>query len=390
MIPYGKHYIDEDDINAVVDVMRSGFLTQGPSVIDFEHAFSKYVGANYAVAVSSGTAGLHLAAIVAGVGPGNNLVTSPVTFVASANAALYAGAKPIFADISPDTINLSPESLESVLGVTSDVRAVMPVHFSGLPCNMKAIKSAADKVGAVVIEDAAHALGASYENGKKVGCCDQSLMTVFSTHPVKAISTGEGGVITTNSEAIYSKLLSLRSHGISRNPQSFQVKEQISTANQPNPWYYEMQELGFNYRITDMQCGLGSSQLKKLDSFIARRAILAKKYDEAFFGMRHCRPAQPSGREISGHHLYVLRINFEEIGLSRAELMNLLRNRGVGSQVHYIPVPAHPYYRQLGYSPQKYPNAEQYYREALSIPMFYGLSDEQQDVVIDSIKAFLF
>ena len=386
MIPYGKHHIDEDDIQAVVDVLRSGALTQGPVVEAFERAIAEYVGANYAVAVSSGTAALHLAALIAGVGPDKPLITSPITFVASANAALYAGGSVAFADIEPQTVNMSPMALRDALEKHPATRAVIPVHFAGLPCDMPTIKSLADDAGAEVIEDAAHALGASYPDGRRVGCCAYSHMTIFSFHPVKAIAAGEGGMITTNDESTYRKLLRLRSHGINKLDDPFQLPEQAQTNGVRNPWYYEMQELGFHYRITDLQCGLALSQLRKLDRFIARRRLLADRYDKSWSGMRNCRPAQTTGRDQSGHHLYVLRIDFDSIGLSRAQLMQELKSREIGTQVHYIPVPAHPHFRRLGFSPADYPHAQKYYREALSIPLFYDLTDEQQDHVISVLK----
>jgi perosamine synthetase len=386
MIPYGKHHIDEDDIQAVVDVLRSGVLTQGPAVEAFEQAIAEYVGAKYALAVSSGTAALHLAALVAGVAPGRALVTSPITFVASANAAMYAGGRVVFADIDAQTINMSPASLKVALESNPDVCAVIPVHFAGLPCDMSAIKAASDRVGAVVIEDAAHALGAEYPDGQKVGCCANSLMTTFSFHPVKAIAAGEGGMITTNDEGVYRRLLRLRSHGINKLDDPFEIPEQADTGGVRNPWYYEMKELGFHYRITDMQCALGLSQLKKLEQFMERRRHLVKRYDAAFSSMRHCYPGQNMCRDQSGNHLYVLRIDFDSIGQTRGDLMRALKVRGIGSQVHYIPVPAQPFYRRMGHSPDLYPNAQNFYREALSIPLFYELCDAQQDEVIKVIK----
>lgn len=389
MIPYGKHHIDEKDIQAVVDVLRSGALTQGPAVEAFEQVIAEYVGAKYAVAVSSGTAALHLAALAAGVGPGTSLITSPITFVASANAGLYAGGRVVFADIDPDTVNMSPDALKDALAKNTDARAVIPVHFAGLPCDMLAIKAVTDQAGAVVIEDAAHALGALYPDGQRVGSCAYSLMTIFSFHPVKAIAAGEGGMITTNDEPIYRKLLRLRGHGINKLDDPFQLPEQAETNGIRDPWYYEMQELGFNYRITDIQCGLALSQFKKLDRFIARRLALVKRYDEAFAGMRNCRPAQAMGRDQSGHHLYVLLIDFDSIGLSRGQLMQELRSRGIGSQVHYIPVPTHPHYRRLGHRPEDYPNAQKYYQKALSIPLFYDLTDDQQEQVISAVKELM-
>jgi perosamine synthetase len=386
MIPYGRHHVDEEDIQAVANVLRSGHLTQGPMIEAFERAVAEYVGAKYAIAVSNGTAGLHLAALAAGVGPGTSLITSPITFVASANAALYVGARPVLADIDPDTINMSPVSLTQALAQHTDTRAVVPVHFAGLPCDMPAIKAAADAVGASVIEDATHAFGARYPTGQRVGSCLHSLMTVFSFHPVKAIASGEGGMITTNDEPTYRRLLRLRGHGINKLDDPFQVPEQADTAGTRNPWYYEMQELGFNYRITDIQCALALSQFRKLDAFLARRRCLVKTYDAAFVGSRHFRPAQSAGRDESGHHIYVLRIDFDAIGVSRAQLFQALRGRQINPQVHYIPVPAHPYYRALGLKPEDYPNAQCYYHEALTIPLFYDLTDDEQKHVIESLK----
>ncbi len=386
MIPYGRHHIDEADIQAVVDVLRKGELTQGPTVEAFERAIADYVGVKYAVAVSSCTAGLHLAAVAAGVGPGTALVTSPITFVASANAALYAGGRALFADVDAATVNMCADSLRQVLAANRDVRAVIPVHFAGLPCDMLAIKAVADAAGAVVIEDAAHALGAAYPDGRRVGSCAHSLMTVFSFHPVKAIASGEGGMVTTNDESIYRHLLRLRSHGINQLDDPLQVPEQASTGGVRDPWYYEMQELGYHYRITDIQCALGLSQFAKLDSFLARRRTLAKAYDAALAGHPLYRPAQTEGRDRSGHHIYVLRIDFAKAGTTRNAVMRELRSRGIVTQVHYISVPAHPHYRRLGFTPEAFPNAQAYYDEALTIPLFVDLSDADQAMVISAIK----
>ncbi|TVO54351.1 UDP-4-amino-4,6-dideoxy-N-acetyl-beta-L-altrosamine transaminase [Denitromonas halophila] len=385
MIPYGKHHIEEDDIAAVVDVLRSGLLTQGPAVESFERAVAEYVGVKHAVAVSSGTAALHLAALAAGVGPGTTLITSPITFVASANAGLYAGGKVAFADIDPDSINMSPAALEASLGANPDTKAIVPVHFAGLPCDMPAIKSLADKAGAVVIEDAAHALGATYPDGTRVGCCGHSLMTIFSFHPVKAIAAGEGGMVTTNDDAVYRRLIRLRSHGINKLDDPLLLKDQAYADGIQNPWYYEMQELGFHYRITDIQCALGLSQFGKLDAFLDRRRALVRRYDAAFGGNVHCRPAQICGRDASAHHLYVLRVRFDDLATTRSAFMASLRAQGVGSQVHYIPVPSHPVYRALGADPAACPNATSYYSQALSIPLFVDLTDAEQRHVIETI-----
>jgi len=389
MIPYGKHFIDEDDIQAVVDVLRGGQLTQGPAIEAFECAIANYVGAKYAIAVSSGTAALHLAVLAAGVGPGTSIVTSPITFVASANAGIYVGADVRFADIDPQTINISPRALDAVMRKNSNVSAVIPVHFAGLPCDMVALKGLADNFGAVVIEDAAHALGATYANGKRVGCCEYSLMTTFSFHPVKTIAAGEGGMITTNDAKIYRKLLRSRSHGINKLDDPYYLLSEAFSGDDLNPWYYEMQELGFHYRITDMQCGLALSQFKKLEAFLTRRRDLVRNYDLAFSGMKNCHPAQSTGRDQSGHHLYVLSIDFEASGITRGQLMRALKNLGIVTQVHYIPVPAQPFYKRLGFEVNNYPDAKKYYEKALSIPLFYGLTDEQQLYVVKSIKEFL-
>ena len=385
MIPYGKHYIDEDDIQAVIKVLRSGSLTQGSTIKDFEESIAKYVGAKYAVAVSSATAGLHLASIAAGVSPGNNLITSPISFVASANAGIYAGGSVAFADIDPNTLNLSPLALKETLKKNPNNKAIIPVHFGGLPCDTESIKKIADDNGSYVIEDAAHSLGATYPDGQKVGCCSNSLMTVFSFHPVKAIAAGEGGMITTNEESVYRKLLRLRSHGINKLDDNFEIPEQGYTNGLLNPWYYEMQELGFHYRITDIQSSLALSQLKKLDTFIKRRRELVLCYDEAFSTFKNLCPAQIDGRGYSGHHLYILKINFDQIGLSRSELMTELRSRGIVTQVHYIPIPRHPYYKNLGIDPDQFLAAEEYYSKALSIPLFYSLTSEQQKKVISTL-----
>lgn len=389
MIPYGKHHISEDDIQAVVDVLRSSALTQGPAIEAFESAIADYVGAKYAVAVSSGTAALHLAALAAGVGPGVALVTSPITFVASANAGLYAGGQVAFADVESSTINMSPAALAATLEQKPNTRVVIPVHFAGLPCDMPAIKSCADQSGAHVIEDAAHALGAVYPDGHKVGSCAHSLMTIFSFHPVKAIAAGEGGMITTNSELVYRKLLRLRSHGINKGNDQFVIPGQAVNVDGPNPWYYEMQELGFHYRITDIQASLARSQLKRLDSFMAHRKDLVSRYDREFENDQLVRPAQIVEKLGSGNHIYPVRIDFEAVGKTRRQVMLELRDKGVGSQVHYIPVPMQPFYQRMGYIPGDYPEAMRYYSEALTLPLYFDLNLDQQDFVINALRQVL-
>jgi perosamine synthetase len=389
MIPYGKHHIDETDIQTVVEVLKSGTLTQGRYVEAFEKAVADYVGCKFAVAVSSGTAALHLSVLAAGVGPGDAVLTAPITFVASANAALYVGANVVFADVAADTVNLSPKALKQALEAHANVRAVIPVHFAGLPCDMVAIKQLADQAGAAVIEDGAHALGASFPDGTRVGACAHSLMTIFSFHPVKAIAAGEGGMITTNDESVYRKLLRLRSHGVNKLDDPWLLPEQAADADGPNPWYYEMQELGFHYRITDIQSGLAASQMKQLDIFMAHRKALVERYDRAFENNSLVRPAQVANKSSSGNHIYPVRIDFPAIGKTRRQVMLELREKGIGTQVHYIPVPMHPFYQRMGHMPENYPEAMRYYSEALTLPLFYDLSFDQQDSVIASLQETL-
>ena len=386
MIPYGMHYIDEADINAVSNVLRDGFLTQGPVIEQFENAFAQFVGSKYAVAVSSCTAGLHLATLAAGLKKGDALITSPITFVSSANAGLYVGAEVIFSDINSSSINIDPVILEQTIHDHPNAKVVVPVHFAGLPCDMEPIKKVCDDSEVAIIEDAAHALGASYKNGKMVGSCCHSLMTVFSLHPVKSIAAGEGGVITTNDQDTYRKLLRLRSHGINKLNDSFENKDFAFTDSELNPWYYEMQELGYHYRITDIQCALALSQLAKLPLFIAKRRKLATSYYKLF---RHAQMFKSAQNEdltfTSSFHIFVLRFDFERMSHSRASLMNYLRTIGIGTQVHYIPVPMQPMYGSRRDISKTLPNAFAYYQQALTIPLFYTLEQETQQYVASSI-----
>ena len=389
MIPYGRHFVDEDDIRAVADVMRGELLTQGPKAAEFERLVADYVGARHAVSCSNGTAALHLACLAGNIGRGDTLVTTPNTFLASANCALYVGAKPVFSDIDPNTLNLSPRALQETLGKHPSFKAVVPVHFAGLPCDMPAIAKIARDHGGLVIEDACHALGATYADGSRVGNCRYSDMTVFSFHPVKLIAAGEGGLITTNDEATYRKLLLLRNHGMTKAESDLVDREQGFEGGHANPWYYEMQELGLNYRITDMQCALAISQFAKLERFHARRVEIAQRYDAVFSNLDGIALPQRAQRERSANHLYVTRIEFERLGMTRGEVMLALRAKGIGSQVHYIPVPYQPYYRQHGLSTGSWPHAEAYYRQGLTIPLYYGMTDADATAVIDTITDLL-
>lgn len=374
-IPYGRQQINDEDIQAVVEVLRSDWLTQGPAVERFEQAVADYCGARYAVAVANGTAALHLAALAAGFGPEDEVVTSPITFVASANCLAYVGARPVFADIDPGTYCLDPARIREKL--TSATRGLIPVHFSGQPCDMRAIADLASEHGLLVIEDAAHAIGASYQvDGRdyKVGSCAHSDLCIFSFHPVKHVTTGEGGMVLTNNEELHRKLLLLRTHGITRDPD-------MLTRND-GPWYYEQHALGFNYRITDIQCALGLSQLGRLDRFVVRRREIAETYNQAFSAHKELILAQEVSGSRSSRHLYLLGFRT----LQRRRVFDLLRERGVGVNVHYIPVHLQPYYRdRYGFRTGDCPEAERYYSRTLTLPLFPGMSDSDVRYVIQSV-----
>ncbi|EQC43369.1 UDP-4-amino-4,6-dideoxy-N-acetyl-beta-L-altrosamine transaminase [Bacteriovorax sp. Seq25_V] len=389
-IHYGKQFIDESDINSVIKTLNGNFLTQGPKVQEFEDVIAKFVGAKYAVAVSNWTCGLHIACLAAGVLPGDSVITSPLSFVASSNCAVYSGAIPAFADINIETLNLDPIEVERKCKELGNVKAIIPVHFAGHPCDMQELKKVADKYGAVIIEDAAHALGGNYLEGGKIGSCSNSLMCGFSFHPVKNIATGEGSIITTNSTEVYKQLLRLRSHGIIKGNDPFKNDELAYTDGSQNSWYYEMQQIGYNYRITDIQCSLGISQMNKLEGFLSRRIEVAKRYDKAFSSLKHFKLVQNKTRDISGNHLYVAMINYEKLGKSRAQVFKELSSAGVSPHVHYIPIPLQPYYAETFKIPLKdYSNSLIYYNQAITLPLFPSITDEEVDLIISQIVKVL-
>ncbi len=381
MIPYGKQSISEEDIASVVEVLRSDWITQGPAIESFEQGMADYCAAQYAVATSNATAALHIACLALGLAEGDLLWTSPNTFVASANCARYCGADVDFVDIDPETYNMSVSALAEKLEQASSLgrlpKIVIPVHFAGQSCEMKQIAELAKQYGFSIIEDASHAVGADYL-GAKVGSCQYSDMAVFSFHPVKILTTGEGGMVLTNSPKLQEALIRLRSHGITRDSGSM-------TTESDGGWYYQQIELGFNYRITDIQAALGLSQLSRLDDFIARRRIITARYDEILSGLPIIKPIQHSDG-LSSFHLYPVRICQHSGNKSRREVFDSLRSSGIGVNVHYIPVHLQPYYQNLGFRKGDFPVAEQYYSEAISLPVFYSLSDEDQDEVVEALK----
>lgn len=394
MIPYGRQSIGEDDIAAVVEVLKSRNLTQGPKVSEFEAALCRVTGARFAVAVNSGTSALHIACRAMDLSAGEEAVTSPNTFVATANCVVYCGARPVFADIDPRTYNLDPVSVEARM--TLRTRAVIPVHFAGQSCDMerlRAVVAAAERTFGhkiYILEDASHALGSFYK-GEPVGCCRFSDMAVMSFHPVKHVTTGEGGVVLTNNEVLYKKLKTLRSHGITSIPEEFvspaEAFEKDSGEEILRPWYYEQTDLGYNYRLTDIQCALGISQMKKLPVFVARRREIVDFYNERFREVPEIKTPCESADNRSNFHLYVLLFDFERMGLSRARLMQQLRRDGILTQVHYIPVHTQPFYRsQFGTNWGDCPKAEEYYRKCVSLPLYPSLSLVEARRVVKKVK----
>ena len=381
MIYYGHQHITEKDIQAVERVLHSDWLTQGPAIEAFEKKVANYCGAKYAVAVTNATSALHIACKAAGLGEDDVLWTSPITFTASANCGRYCGADVDFVDIDDKTYNMSVAELQHKLETAvKKPKVVIPVHLAGQSCDMESIKALADEYGFKIIEDASHATGADYKN-TKVGSCRYSDMTVFSFHPVKIVTTGEGGIVLTNNKELYEKLKLYRSHGITRDAD-------FMTQEADGPWYYQQIELGFNYRMTDMQAALGCSQMDSLDEFVARRRYLVKRYNEKLKNLPLRTPYQDEATNPSWH-IYIIRVDFTKVKLSKKEIFARMRDRGIVLNLHYIPVHTQPYYQKLGFQKGDFPVSEKYYEEAITLPLYYDLTDEQQDEVIEALKAVL-
>jgi len=372
MLPYGRHRVDDADIEAVVAVLRSDRLTTGPTVDEFEAAFAKAVGARYAVAVSSGTAALHAAASAAGIGPGDEVITTPMTFAATANCVRYLGGTVVFADVRPDTLNLDPAKVEA--WITPRTKAVITVDYAGQPSELDELEALAARHGFTLIEDASHALGATYR-GRPVGCL--APLTTFSLHPVKHITTGEGGMVTTNEPALAARLRIFRNHGITREHR------------RRDGWLYEMVELGYNYRLTDIQSALGLSQLERLTDQVARRREIAATYTRAFATLPEIEPPVTLAERESAWHLYVVRLRLDRLRAGRAEVFRALQAENIGVNVHYIPVPWHPYYATLGFRPGAWPRAEGAYERMLSLPIFPAMTDADVEDVVHAVEKVL-
>jgi UDP-4-amino-4,6-dideoxy-N-acetyl-beta-L-altrosamine transaminase len=384
MIPYGRQDINQADIDAVVAVLQSDFLTQGPQVPLFEQTVAKHLGAKHALAVNSATSALHIACVALGLGPGDWLWTSPVTFVASANCGLYCGAQVDFVDIDPRTYNLCPKALESKLLASQQAgrlpKLLVVVHLCGQPCDMVAIDALRQKYGFKIIEDASHAIGGKYQ-GEFIGNCRYSDITVLSFHPVKIITTAEGGMALTNCDELAVQMDLLRSHGITRDTQQM-------THAPDGPWYYQQISLGFNYRMTELQAALGVSQMQRLDAYVARRHELAQRYDQLLSVLPVTTPWQHPA-SYSALHLYVIRLQLDKVTKTHRQVFEALREQGIGVNLHYIPVHTQPHYQRMGFKAGDFPHAEQYYSEAISLPMFQTLSDSQQDQVVVTLQKIL-
>lgn len=380
MIYYGRQSVNEQDIKAVEEVLRSDFLTQGPAIERFEQRVAEYCGVKYAVAVTNATSALHIACKAAELSRGDTLWTSPITFVASANCGRYCGAKVDFVDIDDVTYDMSVDELEKKLVAGGRPKVVVPVHLCGQSCDMERIYALSKKYSFTVIEDASHALGATYKD-TRVGSCKYSDMTVFSFHPVKIITTGEGGMVLTNNQELYEKLVLYRSHGITRDASKM-------TKESDGPWYYQLIELGYNYRMTDIQAALGYSQMERLDTFVARRRQLAQRYDELLADLPIRIPKQ-SADTNSSWHIYVVRLDKTRTSKSKVEIFEEMKKRGVTLNLHYIPVHLQPYYQALGFKQGDFPASERYYEEAFTLPIYYELTDEQQDQVVKALREVL-
>ena len=374
-IYYGRQWIDEEDIKAVADVLRSDYVTCGPTVAALERKLTEYTGAKYAVAVSNGTAALHCACIAAGLGEGDEVITTPLTFAASANCALYVGATPVFADINPKTYNIDPESIRA--HITDKTRAVVAVDFTGQAVEAKEIRKICDEYNLIFIEDAAHSIGTSYD-GQMVGSIAD--MTTFSFHPVKTVTSGEGGAIMTNNKELYNKLVLAHSHGITKDP------ELMKEAPHEGPWYYEQISLGYNYRLTDIQSALLLSQLQKIDSFKARRQAIVKKYNDAFKNLEGIIVQKEIPKSDTCRHLYIIRLDFDKLTCTRREFFDAMEAENICCQVHYVPVYFFPYYEQLGYPKGLCPNAEEVYKGIMSIPLYPKMTDKDVDDVIHAVE----
>ncbi|ERM59169.1 Bacillosamine/Legionaminic acid biosynthesis aminotransferase PglE [Vibrio cyclitrophicus FF75] len=384
MIPYGKQDISQQDIDSVVDVLKSDFLTQGPQVPAFEKALTEHTGAQYALAVNSATSALHIACLALGLGEGDWLWTTPVTFVASANCGLYCGAKVDFVDIDSATYNMCPKKLEQKL-ITAKAtgtlpKIVVPVHLCGQPCDMESIAKLAKEYGFKVIEDASHAIGGQYHE-QPIGNCKYSDITVFSFHPVKIVTTAEGGAALTNQKELADKMALLRSHGITRDPE-------MMTEASHGGWYYQQVDLGFNYRMTELQAALGVTQMQRLDEFVAARHVLSKRYNQMLSELPLVLPYQLENT-YSGLHLFVIRLKLDEISLTHKQVFDALRENGIGVNLHYIPVHTQPYYQAMGFTEGEFPESERYYQEAISLPMFHGMTEEQQNTVVRVVTEIL-
>jgi len=392
-IPYGRHALDQEDIKAVEAVLRGDWLTGGSTVHDFEQKLCKIVNTPFAVSCSNGTTALHLAMLALGIGPGDVVVVPALTFLASANAARFVGADVVFADVDPNTGLMTASTLEQAVtsySRPSKIKAVVNVHLNGHCEDLEAIYGIAQKYHLFVIEDAAHAIGTQYidDKGQKhpVGANHYSDLTTFSFHPLKTIATGEGGAVTCKSEKLAECLKLLRCHGMIRTHENWENKGQgFDETSTPNPWYYEMHDLGYNYRISDINCALGMNQLAKIEQFKAQRKKMVERYDAAFKGVPHISPIKKSPSSDTAWHLYVIKIDFKVLGKSRAQVMNKLRDQGIGTQVHYMPLYRHPYYQKL-YGTKPLLGAEAYFEKCLSIPLYIGLTEQQQTLVENALK----